>query len=130
MFMNFIFVLPCYNFLFCLSFIFMLYSQSPVVGHSIIDNLQTNHYNNQNIISTCISGALSVLSFTQMDNHDSRSNGPIDELQQLREELHMTKSKMAEWEGVYNQAKRVCLYLWSNFWLMQTSMQSFACQHS
>lgn len=31
------------------------------------------------------------------------------EVQKLREELLMTKSKMAEWEGVYNQAKCVSM---------------------
>ncbi|BFZ17372.1 hypothetical protein BsWGS_20411 [Bradybaena similaris] len=36
------------------------------------------------------------------------SNHQNGEIHKLREELLMTKSKMAEWEGVYNQAKCAC----------------------
>lgn len=36
------------------------------------------------------------------------NNGSLGEVQRLRDELNATRSKLAEWEGVYNQAKCAC----------------------
>ncbi|KAK7507793.1 hypothetical protein BaRGS_00000758 [Batillaria attramentaria] len=87
-------------------------SSSPLLGHSVLGKYHSGHgYGDGNTMSPRSGGPQSPL-FPHFTQHPppnaSVNNGSLGEMQRLREELTATRGKLAEWEGVYNQAKCAC----------------------
>ncbi|KAK7112115.1 RING finger protein unkempt homolog [Littorina saxatilis] len=82
-------------------------SSSPLLGHSVLGKY--HGYGDSNLMSPRSGGPHSPSLFPPSGQQGlANSNGTSSEVQRLRDELNSTKSKMAEWEGVYNQAKCAC----------------------
>ena len=100
------------NFFFSSSSSSFIQSSSPLLGHSVLGKYHGNHgYGDGSMMSPRSAGPQSPSLFPQLNQQASANansnNGTVGEIQRLRDELNSTKSKMAEWEGVYNQAKCV-----------------------
>ena len=92
----------------------LIQSSSPLLGHSVLGKY--HGYGDGNVMSPRNAGPQSPSLFPQLNQqvsaNSNSNNGTVSEIQRLRDELNSTKSKMAEWEGVYNQAKCVSWTVW------------------
>ncbi|KAL8590154.1 hypothetical protein ACOMHN_010349 [Nucella lapillus] len=86
---------------------------SPLPSHSIFGKYHSNHGygDGGSLASPRTAGPQSPLLFCQLGQGSTTthtSNGTSTEVQRLRDELTTMRGKMAEWEGVYTQAKTAC----------------------
>lgn len=87
---------------------------SPLPSHTMFGKYHSNHgYGDGSLASPRNTGPQSPSLFSQLSQPgapiSSTSNGSTSsEMQRLKDELTAMRNKMAEWEGVYNQAKSAC----------------------